>query len=259
MQFVTKMSEDSDEFLDSAPNHHQSRKEKEVLGFSIHGGERSRTTIRSSSVTSRSPARSPASSVAQNPYHRHLDHDGGSEAGDADSEGGSSINEFFEFDVYEREGFDKIMQTVACGGTHSTDHDYAQNICDYLEIFESLTPGRESVGYLICDQLTLERYGNRRFQNMSIGFLEVNELHVIVTDMHAELLALAPRASFAADRSLIRTFPHRDSADPSSSTTTSNNQVLEVTAALIRRHPALSLFVSRVNVNGNNGSSNTHT
>lgn len=35
------------------------------------------------------------------------------EAHDADSEGSSDSSEQFEFDVYEREGYDKIIQTVA--------------------------------------------------------------------------------------------------------------------------------------------------
>jgi len=207
---VTKINDDSDEILDST---RPVRRESSDLGFNIHDAQRRKSMS----------TRSPSSSHAR-------EHDNGS---DADSEG-SSGNEYLEFDVYEREGFDKIMQTVACG-TH--DRNFAQHICDYLEIYESLTPGRESVGYLICDQLTLERYGNRRFQNIAKGFLEINELHVIVTDMHAELLAMASRASFA-ERSLIRTFPDREDESP---------KVLEISAALIRRHPALSLFVSRVN------------
>jgi len=82
---------------------------------------------------------------------------------------------------------------------------------------------------------------------MARGFLEVNELHAVVTDMHAELLALTSRASFA-DRSLIRAFPGRDAH--------SSSRTLEVSAALIRRHPALSLFVSRISKKSN---SSTHT
>jgi hypothetical protein len=151
---------------------------------------------------------------------------------DADSEC-SSTSEKFEFDVYEREGYDKIMQTVsAAQGLY--DGDMARNVCTYLEIFESLTPGREPVGYLICDQRTLERFGNRRFKSKSIGYLDENRLHEVVTDMHAELLALSTKADFD-DKSLMRSFQHR--RDPS--------RVLEVSASLLRRQPALSLFVAR--------------
>jgi hypothetical protein len=149
---------------------------------------------------------------------------------DSDSEA-TTDSERFEFDVYERQGFDKIMQTVAGSGYQG---DCARDICNYLEIYESLAPGRDTVGYLVCDQHTLERFGNRRFRTKAIGCLDENKLHSVVTDMHSELLALAPRSSFQ-DRSLVRTFPHK--REP--------GKTLEISASLLRRHPALSLFVSR--------------
>ena len=154
---------------------------------------------------------------------------------DADSEE-SSISEFYEFDVFEREGFDKIMQTVA----GASNEDLARNLCHYLEVFEKMTPGRETVGYLVCDQHSLERFGNRRFQAKSLGFLAENDLHVVVSDMNAELLALSARPSFEMDRSLARLFPHPNNP----------KRILEVSASLLRRHPALSLFVSRVKEEG---------
>ena len=150
---------------------------------------------------------------------------------DADSEGSSE--DLYEFDVYEREGFDKIMETVA--GT-SQNNDFAQQMCNYLEIFESLSPGREKVGYLICDQRTLDRFGNRRFQTKAVGFLTEQELNGVVSDMHAELLVLSARATFSNDRALIRTFPHR--LDPL--------RVMEISASILRRHPAVTLFVLRI-------------
>jgi hypothetical protein len=157
----------------------------------------------------------------------------GSEADNSDSSESNSIeeNDSIEFDVYEREGFDKIMQTVA--GV-SYESDFARNLCDYLGVYESLAPERDTLGYLICDQETLERFGNRRFKNRAEGFLEVNELHVIVSDMHSELLTPSSLASFR-DRSLTRKFPHREEPDV----------WLEISAALLRRQPALSLFVAR--------------
>jgi hypothetical protein len=149
---------------------------------------------------------------------------------DADSDA-STASELYEFDVYEREGFDKFMQTPS-GPAYQGD--FARDICNYLEIYESLAPGRETVGYLVCDQQTLERFWNRRFKTKAIGCLHENALHGVVTAMHAELLALAPRTNFH-DRSLIRTFPHK--REP--------GKALEIAASLLRRHPALSLFVSR--------------
>lgn len=66
------------------------------------------------------------------------DDDDESDAHDADSEG-SSDSELFEFDVYEREGYDKIIQTVS-GGQHQDD--FARQVCRHLELFESLSPDR---------------------------------------------------------------------------------------------------------------------
>lgn len=60
--------------------------------------------------------------------------EGNEEASDAESE------EMYEFDVYEREGYDKIMRTVAYG--NDDDDEFARQICDVLEVFESLCPGR---------------------------------------------------------------------------------------------------------------------
>lgn len=63
---------------------------------------------------------------------------------DADnhSEGGSSVSTgVLTFDVYEREGFDQIMRTVA-GSPEQEQDVFAQSVCEYFEIFEGLTPGR---------------------------------------------------------------------------------------------------------------------
>ena len=65
--------------------------------------------------------------------------DDDSEADDADSEGSSDSSELFQFDVYEREGYDTIIQTVSGG---QQQDDYARQVCNHLELFESLIPGR---------------------------------------------------------------------------------------------------------------------
>ena len=63
-------------------------------------------------------------------------------SGDAASISNSSCStEIFTFDVYEREGFDQIMKTVA-GSSDAQEEAFARSVCDYLEIFESLAPGR---------------------------------------------------------------------------------------------------------------------
>jgi len=208
--FVTKLDNDKDAPAEATATMHKEKEREFVIESSERPSGRVSTTTKSSSRASA--------------YSRD----------DDDESTGSSPSELFEFDVYEREGFDKIMQTVA--GVSQVEVDIARQVCHYLEIFESLSPDRETVGYLVCDQQTLERFGNRRFKTKAIGFLTESMLHETVTDMHTELLGLAPRTSLQVqDRSLVRTFPHR--RDPT--------KTLEISASLLRRNPALSLFVDK--------------
>lgn len=133
----------------------------------------------------------------------------------------------FEFDVFEREGFDKIMKTVSGG---SEREKYAKDVCDMLEVFENLSPGRSQVGYLVCCQQTMNRYGNRRFQTLTNTFLSESVLHTIVSGMHAELLTIV-----TSDQSI-----HRSFASPNGDTS------LELSASILRHHPPVSLFVARI-------------
>jgi hypothetical protein len=231
--FVTKINDDSDEHVassegigegDGANASSAAPRRRNFKGdFTIQTPENSRTVRRVSSASSLFESQHPENSF-------DAGGGGGADADDDDSEGSDSA--FYEFDVYEREGLDKIMQTVAGVGSTFSHHNIepARRLCDYFEIFESLASEREPVGFLVCDQLTMERFGNRLFQNLAVGFMEASDLHAIVSEMHSELLVLASRAP---DRSLIRSF-RRD------------GQAFEITCSLLRRNPALSLFVTRV-------------
>jgi len=214
--FVTKLNNDKDAPAEATATMHKEGGMKEF----IIDSSSDRPGKRVSSST-----RIPKNSRGKSAYSRDDD--------DEQSED-SSRTELYEFDVYEREGFDKIMQTVA--GVSHYEVDIARQVCHYLEIFESLSPDRETVGYLVCDQQTLERFGNRRFKTKAIGFLTESKLHETVTEMHTELLDVAARSSLQQqDRLLVRTFPHR--RDPT--------KTLEISASLLRRNPALSLFVDK--------------
>jgi hypothetical protein len=81
----------------------------------------------------------------------------------------------------------------------------------------------------------MNRYGNRRFESEAADFVDKMELHSLVSSMHGELLALSSADAFE-DRSLVRMLTHP--TDPS--------KRLELSATILRRHPALSLFVSRI-------------
>lgn len=149
----------------------------------------------------------------------------------------TSTEIFASFDIYEREGFDNIMRTVA-GATDDEQAAFARSVCNYLERFESLTSGREKVGYMVCCQQSLNRFGNRRFQTLARSFLTDYTLHQVVSDMHSELLALtSTRKNSFGNRCLVRTFPQKDG-------TTSRH--LEIAATLLRHQPAATLFSSRI-------------
>eukprot|EP00978_Attheya_sp_CCMP212_P000972 scaffold2035_cov53-Attheya_sp.AAC.1 len=151
--------------------------------------------------------------------------DESSDSSDLDNDNAS------QFQIYERQGFEKIMQTVA-GGSDS-DGEYAKQVCDVLEIFEGLTPGREKVGYLVCCQHSLNRFGNRRFESM-LGDL----LHEVVNEMHSEIMELGRSGNKHSEETveLVRQFPHVK--DPT--------KALEVSARLLRRKPPVSIFISRI-------------
>mmetsp|Transcript_7242 Transcript_7242/g.17636 ORF Transcript_7242/g.17636 Transcript_7242/m.17636 type:complete len:133 (-) Transcript_7242:1267-1665(-) len=127
------------------------------------------------------------------------------------------------------------MATVA-GLDDDEQEAFARSVCNYLEVFESLASGREKVGYMVCCQQSTQRFGNRRFQNNSAGFMTDDMLHQLVSYMHSEMLVLTIRKNTFEDRCLVRTFPHQ--TDP--------NLQLEITATLLRYQPAATLFVSRI-------------
>ena len=83
----------------------------------------------------------------------------------------------------------------------------------------------------------MNRYGNRRFEANAAEFMGKMEVYALVSDMHSELLALLTSSTESfGDRSLIRAIPHE----------VDQGKTLEVSATVLRRHPALSLFVSRI-------------
>mmetsp|Transcript_37381 Transcript_37381/g.112007 ORF Transcript_37381/g.112007 Transcript_37381/m.112007 type:complete len:562 (-) Transcript_37381:253-1938(-) len=135
-----------------------------------------------------------------------------------------------EFNMFERQGFDKIMETVA---GDSDDFSWVQKTCEILEIFESLTPGIERVGHLVCCSQSGERFGNRRFLIMTREFFGEDMMHMIMSDMHSELIN-----SLAATESMNKSNVKRIFEGVS--------RELELSAALISSRPPVSVFVARV-------------
>jgi hypothetical protein len=147
----------------------------------------------------------------------------------------TSSAEIFQFDIYEREGFDQIMRAVT-GSSDAEQEAFARSVCNYFETFESLAAGREKVGYMICCQQSMNRFGNRRFQTLAKGILTDDTLHKVVSDMHSEVLVLTSRNKSFEGRCLVRTFSH-----PKDCTRT-----LEISATILRYQPAATLLVSRI-------------
>ena len=103
------------------------------------------------------------------------------------------------------------------------------------QVIRCLLSYSEKVGYMVCCQQSMNRFGNRRFQNNAKEYVKDSVLHKIVSDMHSELLVLTSRKTFE-DRCLVRSFPHK----------TDGYLKLEITASLLRHQPAVSLLVSRI-------------
>jgi Ion transport protein len=222
--FVTKHHDPVDDDLGT-----DNKTESNHQGFQIRTGEN--TNVKRFSALS-----------TRTNVHNHMqgDDDEGSSASmeqDHSVNSGTSSGEVFSFDIYEREGFDQIMRAVA-GSSDAEQETFARNVCHYLEMFESLTIGREKVGYMICCQQSLNRFGNRRFQISAQDFISNDTLHKVVSDMHSEVLVLSIRRKNFESRCLVRTFPHpKDSS-----------KTLEISATLLRYQPAATLLVSRIRV-----------
>lgn len=149
-------------------------------------------------------------------------------SGDSSHSSNACPSDVLEFHVLEREGFGNIMRTVA-GGTGTTDADaYAKQVCDMLDLLERLSPGRPKLGYLIYRHQAMGTYGNIHFRALAESFLNADQLHAIVTDMHKALL------SNQGDEGII----HREF--------TRDGSILQLAASLLRQQPPISLFVSVV-------------
>ncbi len=225
--FVTQRHDPTDDSLGNNDN------EAYYRGFQIRTGEN--TNVKRVSGTSK------RRSFRRNLSDDEDDDDDDHKPSRASPESEQSVNspesiaENFSFDIFEREGYDQIMRTVA-GSSDAEQETFARTVCHYFEMFESLTVGREKVGYMICCQQSMNRFGNLRFQTFARGFVSDDTLHKIVSDMHSEVLVLTMRRQSFSSRCLVRAFPHQYDG----------SKVLEVTATLLRYQPAATLIVARI-------------
>jgi hypothetical protein len=167
--------------------------------------------------------------------------------------------------VTERPSFDLIMKTVA--GNTDEDDDEAKQVCRVLEVFEALSfqippthhgsrshghlPAMNSqshnthkVGYLVCCHQAMSRFGNARFQKMTKPYIDDEVLHVLVSEMHSEILTLPMKTK---DAVLIRQFsPPGGSANHLTAfqNDLGEEMLLELRGSLLRSSPPMTLFVA---------------
>ena len=149
-------------------------------------------------------------------------------SGDFGHSSAASHTDAPEFHVFEREGFGSIMRAAA-GGADTDDTDtYAKEVCDMLDLVERLSPGQFKRGYLVYWRQAIDTYGNHRFRTLAEDFLEGDQLHSVVSDMHEQLVHYDNKEGTV----------HREF--------TRDGYVLQLAASLLRRQPSISLFVSVV-------------
>lgn len=102
--------------------------------------------------------------------------------------------DYFEFDVYERQGFDKIMQTVAGGGIDA-EIDLANKYCSLLDILQTMVPD-DNVGYLIWADGPVNGGSHSHFWGI---MTEVAELDTVglVQGIHHQLCSSSKKKSLA--------------------------------------------------------------
>lgn len=132
-----------------------------------------------------------------------------------------------EFHVFEREGFGNIMRATG-GGADTDDVDaYAKEVYDMLDLADKLSPGQFKRGYLVYWRQAKGTYSNHhRFRALAEDFLEGHQLHIILNDMHEQLLH------------------HQNEEGTVHREFTRDGHLLQLAASLLRRQPSISLFVS---------------
>lgn len=141
-------------------------------------------------------------------------------------------------DVKVRPTFDLIVNNMA-GDDDDDDDEEPKDACRVLQVFDSMMPRQEKLGYLVCCQQGMGRFCNSNFKKVSRGFIESEMLLVVVSEMHIELMG---RRSNGSNALVVRTFRQLEEADLEAQ---EERFVLEMRASLLKDDPPMSLFVAR--------------
>ena len=150
------------------------------------------------------------------------------------SRGGSIVE--VPFDIRLRQNLDIIMNTVA--GIDYNGEEELKQACRMIEVVESMVPQREKLGFLVCCQQAMARFCNAPFKQITRGFIDNEMLHVIVSEMHIDLIALH---SDKANAAIVRKFHSAVDFDVE----VQEETALEIRATLLGAYPPMSLFVAR--------------
>lgn len=140
------------------------------------------------------------------------------------------------FDVERRQSLEVLMNTVA--GDDDNDEEELKQTCRMIDVFESMVPHREKVGFLICCPRAMARFCNAPFKQITRGFIDEGRLHVVVGEMHIDLIALH---SDKANAAIVRKFHSAVDFDVE----VQEETALEIRATLLGAYPPMSLFVAR--------------
>jgi hypothetical protein len=140
------------------------------------------------------------------------------------------------YDIVPRKSADAIMSKLLMEKEEVEDE--LKKISHTLNLFYSLaSDDGAQVGFMLCCQSTV-RFCNSSFKRVTREFLSEAALHVAVSEMHIDLLALGDKDD--ANSLLIRHFHH-----PSRALNQDEESVLEIKASLLREDPPISLFISK--------------
>jgi len=155
-----------------------------------------------------------------------------------------SVDSMSEFNISVRPCFDTFMKTVT--GFGDDEDIVAKEVSEVLELFEKLAPGREKVGYLCSCYKSMNRYGNRRFQNIMNIFMSDEEMHVMIGKMSQQI-----QEKKQHNTKLIQGKNQQEEND-STSNTNVTEKILErgdikaqLTASILREGSTVILFVAR--------------
>lgn len=139
------------------------------------------------------------------------------------------------YEIVPRSSADVIMNKLLM--EEEEVEDEIKKTCHAFNLFDSMASyNRKQVGFLLCCQ-TMVRFCNSLFKQVTREFISEEAMHVVVSEMHIDLIALGDKND--ADSVITRNFPH-----PSNSMDQEGRGVLEIRASLLQADPPISLFMA---------------